>query len=288
MNDFNMMSRRAAVKSSIFGLLTISMPRIVYSKSIQELPAVPNNKEGLFHRYPSIDDKIVAEVVGASHFNLERVTALVDARPELARATWDWGFGDWETAIGAASHVGRRDIVDYLLGKGARPDIFTFAMLGSFDVVKAMIQAKPGIQSIAGPHGITLLQHANNGLRADGLTNAQKKASEKLVAYLEKLGDADMRQTNLPMEELDKEKYLGDYKYGEGAEDGFTVRINMRKMLSLGRLGNFGGGLFQTAENVFAYNGTTSVSITFALEQGKVVSLTIKEPDLVLTAVKVS
>jgi hypothetical protein len=287
MKDFNLMSRRTAVKSTVFGLLTVSMPRIVYSKNIEQLP-VANTKEGLFHRYPAIDDKIVAEVVGASHFNLERVTALVDARPELARATWDWGFGDWETAIGAASHVGRRDIAAYLLSKGARADIFTFAMLGAYAAVKTMIQAQPGIQSIAGPHGITLLQHANTGLRAEGLTNAQKKASEKLVAYLEKLGNADIRQTNIPMEEADKQKYLGDYKYGEGAEDGFTVRINMRKLLSLGKLGKNGGGLFRTAEHVFTYNGTPSVRVTFALEQGKVVSLTVQEPDLVLTAIKVS
>jgi hypothetical protein len=44
-----------------------------------------------------------------------------DGRPgsypwQLARAAWDWGFGDWETALGAASHMGSRPI---------RPDQFT-------------------------------------------------------------------------------------------------------------------------------------------------------------------
>ena len=93
--------------------------------------------DNVFHRYPSVDDKIVAEVVGVSHFNLERVKELVTHRPELARATWDWAFGDWETALGAASHVGRRDIAEFLMEHGARPDIFTYAMLGAFDAVKA-------------------------------------------------------------------------------------------------------------------------------------------------------
>lgn len=42
-------------------------------------------------------------------------------------------------AIGAASHVGRKDIVDYLLSMGARPDVFAYAMLGAYEIVKSMI-----------------------------------------------------------------------------------------------------------------------------------------------------
>ena len=39
----------------------------------------------------------------------------------LACATLDWGFGDWETALGAASHVGRPEIAEYLIANGAEP-----------------------------------------------------------------------------------------------------------------------------------------------------------------------
>ena len=85
----------------------------------------------------------------------------------------------------------------------------------------------------------------------------------------------------------DKEKYLGDYRYGDGPNEGLTVKVNMRKMLSLGKLGKAGGGLYQKSPNVFTYNGVSSVEISFTVEDGKVLLLTVTEPGLVLTAVKV-
>lgn len=287
MKKANVLSRRAAVKSSLFGLLLVSIPAISFSKEIAEIENEKDDKPELFHRYPSIDDKIVAEVVGASHFNLDRVKELVNKRPELARATWDWAFGDWETAIGAASHVGRRDIVEFLMSKGARPDIFTYAMLGAYDAVKSMIETTPGVQSIDGPHGISLLQHAKTGLRSDALSDKQKEQSNMLVKYLEGLGNADNKVENLEMSETEKEKYVGDYMYGSGAADGFSIKLNMRKMIALGKLGAFGGGLYQISKNKFLYNGVKSVEVTFAMENEKVVSLTVHEPDLTLTAKKV-
>jgi len=87
-------SRRLAVKSSIFGIMAVSLPHASYAKSAKGFENDISGGSKLLNRYPSIDDIIVAEVVGASHFNLDRVKELVDARPELARATWDWGFGD--------------------------------------------------------------------------------------------------------------------------------------------------------------------------------------------------
>jgi hypothetical protein len=277
------MNRRAVIRSSAFGLLAVSMPNILFAKTGSLLSV----NEKLFHRYPSIDDAIVSEVVGASHFNLDRVKELVSKRPELARATWDWGFGDWETALGAASHVGRRDIAEYLMSKGARPDIFTFAMFGDYNAVLAMVEAKPGIQSVAGPHGITLLQHVKNGLDRDGLTDEQKNRNQKLITYLELLGNADVTPINLAMKEEEKQKYLGNYLYGDGPEDGFTVRLNMSKLISLGKLNKFGGSLYYKGDQQFEYNAAPSVTISFQLEGEKVISLTVTEPDLTLVAKKV-
>ena len=287
MNENNYFSRRGLVKSSIFGFLAVSIPNSAFSKNIEGLLEDKYEQVPLFYRYPAIADAIVAEVVGVSHFNLERLKELVNHRPELARATWDWAFGDWETAIGAASHVGRRDIAAYLMSKGARPDIFTYAMLGAHDAVKTMIEASPGIQTTGGPHGISLLQHAKNGLRSDGITDSQKQDSAKLVSYLEGLGNADVAEKFIDINTAEKEKYLGDYKYGEGPEDGFSIKLNMKKFISLGKLGKFGGGLYKKSENVFIYNGTSSVQISFSFENGKVVSLTITEPDLIITAKKI-
>ena len=287
MNKQILPTRRAVVKSSIFGMLAVSIPNIVFSRKIKGLTNDKTGKAAVFHRYPSIDDVVVAEVVGVSHFNLARLKELVDRRPELSRATWDWAFGDWETAIGAASHVGRRDIAQYLMSKGARPDIFTFTMLGAHDVVKAMIDSQPGIQTIAGPHGISLLQHAKNGLDAENITATQKKDSAKLISYLEGLGNADVAEKYLETEESEKNKYVGDYKYGDGPADGFTIKINSRKMVTLGKLGKNGGALNKKAENVFAYQGIKSVEIKFIVESNKVISLTVHEPDLTLTAKKI-
>ena len=64
----------------------------------------------------------------------------------MARASIDWGFGDWETCLDAAAHVGNKPIADFLLAHGARPTIFSAAMMGQLDAVKAFIAARPGIQ----------------------------------------------------------------------------------------------------------------------------------------------
>jgi hypothetical protein len=279
-------SRRALVKSSIFGILAVSIPSITYAKSIYEPINEQNNKKGLSNRYPAIDDEMANEVVGKSHFDLDRVMELVDKRPELSRATWDWGFGDWESAIGAASHVGRRDIVEYLLSKGAKANIFTFAVLGAYETVKSMIEFYPSIQENYGPHGISLLQHANAGLRMqEKMSSEQISNSKKLISYLENLGNAD--GVTFLDEPQDKELYLGDYKYGEGENEGFSVKLNMRKMLTFGSIGNFGGTLYKVKDHEFRYNKFPTVSIGFQFENDKVISVTVKEPDLTLVAHKV-
>jgi hypothetical protein len=116
----------------------------------------------------------------------KRIRELVDAHPALARAAYDWGFGDWEDCLGAASHVGNREIAEYLIANGARPTVFSATMLGQLDAVKAFIVAQPGVQRIPGPHSIPLLAHA----RAGGA------AAAAVYSYLEGLGDAGAPKTN--------------------------------------------------------------------------------------------
>ena len=84
-------------------------------------------------------------------------------KPELVNAAWDWGGGDWESALGAAAHMGRRDIAELLLEHGARLDIFAAAMLGEVEVVRAMLTAHPELRNATGPHGIPLRAHAEVG-----------------------------------------------------------------------------------------------------------------------------
>jgi hypothetical protein len=283
MKDHPVVSRRVLVRSSMFGLLALTLPKIGYSN--EALPGFSENDDtGLPHdRYPAIQLEVASEVVGVSHFNLDRLKQLIDPRPELAKAEWDWGFGDWESAIGAASHVGRPDIVRYLVSRGATPTLFTYGMMGEYETVKMMIEKMPGIQKGLGPHGISLLQHARTGLELDGM---DKEKARKLIDYLVSLGDAD-GEKYLEMQDAEKAKYLGDYRYGEGREEGFTIKLNMRKMIALGRLGKSGGALLRLSEDTFTYQGAPSVIVSFLQENDRITSLTLKEPGLTLVARKV-
>jgi hypothetical protein len=112
---------------------------------------------------PPIDSDLVAEFVLKAHGDLGVVKQLLEQEPAIVNAAWDWGGGDWETGLGAASHVGRRDIAEYLLEHGARMDVFAAAMLGEVEIVRAMLEAQPGLREARGPHSIPLLAHAEAG-----------------------------------------------------------------------------------------------------------------------------
>jgi len=110
-----------------------------------------------------LDAELVSEFVLKAHGDLGVVKQLLELEPALLNAAWDWGGGDWETGLGAASHVGRRDIAEYLLEHGARMDIFAAAMLGETEIVRAILEAQPSLRDARGPHGIPLAAHAEAG-----------------------------------------------------------------------------------------------------------------------------
>ena len=143
-----------------------------------------------------------------SHFDLKRVEQLVEAQPSLARAAWDWGFGNWETALGAASHMGNRPIAEYLISKGARPSLFSAAMLGHLEVVKAFVAAEPGVQRIRGPHSISLLAHAKAG----------GDAARPVADFLDSLGDAGA-ESQTPLAKPTLDAILGAYRFGPAEND---------------------------------------------------------------------
>src|SRR5208282_4361433 len=91
------------------------------------------------------------------------VKTLLDKQPMLLNAAMDWGNGDWETGLGGASHMGRRDIVELLLDRGARIDIFCAAMMGQIDALKSFLTLQPRLIDAKGPHGFTLHFHAQVG-----------------------------------------------------------------------------------------------------------------------------
>ena len=114
-------------------------------------------------RPPPLDAESVRAFLIAGHGDLEAVRAALDDEPGLVNASWDWGGGDWETALGGASHMGEREIALFLLERGARMDIFAAAMLGYVDVVRALLDARPELRDAKGPHGISLAAHAEQG-----------------------------------------------------------------------------------------------------------------------------
>lgn len=107
--------------------------------------------------------ELVQEFVRAAHVDLEKTKTMLGETPSLLNATWDWGGGDFEMAIGGAGHMGRRDIALFLIGQGGRFDLFVAAMLGRLDVVKPMLTAFPHLAESKGPHGIPLMVHAQKG-----------------------------------------------------------------------------------------------------------------------------
>jgi hypothetical protein len=229
--------------------------------------------DGIAATFPTQDPDLVREVVGVSHGNIKRLKELVDRRPTLALATWDWGFGDWETALGAASHVGNREIADYLIANGARPTVFSAAMLGQLDVVAAFVAASPGVQRIHGPHGITLLAHAKAG----------GERAKPVVAYLEKLGDADPRLESQKLSDAELDAFVGTYAYGSGPTeriiiDGANGQLGFMRANATKRV------LSQRAPGEFSPAGAPAVRIKFAIEASRAVRLSVHDPDLVLTA----
>jgi len=107
--------------------------------------------------------EVVKEFVVSAHFDLDKTKAMLAETPSLLNATWDWGGGDFEMAIGGAGHMGRRDIALFLIGQGGRFDLFVAAMLGRLDVVKPMLTAFRHLADSKGPHGIPLMVHAQKG-----------------------------------------------------------------------------------------------------------------------------
>lgn len=112
---------------------------------------------------PALDSKLVEEFVRVAHADLNRTMELLAQEPGLVNASWDWGGGDFETALGSAAHMGRKDIANFLLEHGARLDIFAAAMLGKLEIVKAALQTYPAALKTPGPHGIPLIAHAQAG-----------------------------------------------------------------------------------------------------------------------------
>jgi hypothetical protein len=173
-----MSNRREFVKFAAMGVAFAGAAGVVSAQQ-QGATAQPGNvaQGAAPAKPPALDRDMVREFVIAGHGDLEKVKAMLAKEPGLLNATWDWGGGDFEMAIGGAGHMGRPDIANYLISQGGRFDIFVAAMLGRLDIVKNALAAFPNLAQSKGPHGIPLMAHARKG----------GESAAEVVAFLESL-----------------------------------------------------------------------------------------------------
>jgi hypothetical protein len=236
--------------------------------------AVPRHEPADF---PRNDAARVQSVVGSSHGNFEVVRQLVTEQPALAKASWDWGFGDWETALGAASHTGRREIAEFLIAHGAHPTIFSSAMLGDVDTVRAHLSADPALFRLPGPHGLTLLAHA----RAGGAE------AERVVELLTERFGADDAPVAVTGDAQIDARYSGRYRFDTdpSVEIGVAVR-NDFLLVGAGEQPN--SRVVRVEEHVFHPTGAPAVRLRFQMTDGRASALTISDGPLTISGVRIA
>jgi hypothetical protein len=268
--------RRTFLELAGLQLAGLALPSRAWAIAVPAEQAQPGStrsqpdKSTVTEIFPTQSPPLVREMVTVSHFDLKRVRELVEAQPSLARAAWDWGFGDWETALGAASHMGNRAIAELLIAHGARPSLFSSAMLGHLDVIKAFVSAQPGVERIRGPHSISLLAHA----RAGG------EAARPVYDFLLTLGDADA-EPQIPLAQSALDCILGAYPFGPAENDQIQVTAD-KGTVTWTRKGTMGRPLFHLGGSVFYPWGASAVRIRFTNDNGDTL-MTINDPDTVLS-----
>jgi hypothetical protein len=142
---------------------------------------------------PQVNRQRVQDFVIFAHSDLAMTKRLLEKEPALLNAAIDWGGGDWETGLGGASHMGRRDIAEFLLEQGARIDLFCAAMLGRLDAVKSFLALQPKLIDAPGPHGLSLHFHAQVG----------GKEAEAVLDYLQSIKRLELKPVPFPTKPTD-------------------------------------------------------------------------------------
>lgn len=164
----DVLSRRSLVKISA-GAAAGSLAGLVMGQDIAKPPspveaaftrdyAAPDFKPSW--KKPQLSRLMVQDFVIYAHYDLNMAKTLLDREPMLINSFMDWGAGDWESGLGGASHMGRHDIVTFLLERGARIDIFCATMMGQLEAVRSFLTMQPKLIDSRGPHGFSLHFHA--------------------------------------------------------------------------------------------------------------------------------
>ena len=172
------MNRKLFIRRSLIGAGSLISLPIILSGQEQAKQVIPPKGDPL----PA---EKVKEFVVAGHNDLDKIKFLLIEFPTLLYATWDWGGGDFETGLEGAGHVGNKEIANFLIGQGARTNLFVLTMLGKTQIVKSYLETYPEYLNARGPHGFTFLHHAQRGgedakelldyLQAKGLKETRSK-----------------------------------------------------------------------------------------------------------------
>ena len=79
--------------------------------------------------------------------------------------------------------MGRHDIVEFLLERGARIDLFAAAMLGQLDAIRSFLTLQPKLIDATGPHGFTHHFHAQVG----------GERSAEVLEYLQSIKQVELK-----------------------------------------------------------------------------------------------
>lgn len=121
---------------------------------------------------PSAD--AIRDVVLNAHGNFPRVRDLIEGDPRLLTVSAPWE----ETPLQAASHMGNREIAEWLLERGAPLDIFAAAMLGRTDDVLRFLADDPTLVRQRGVHGMPILYFPVAGGRRDAAELLVERGAE--------------------------------------------------------------------------------------------------------------
>ena len=176
----NVLLGAAAVAIAPVSALAQEQPKPKEAPFARDYP-VPNFKPSW--RNPQINREMIQDFVIYAHSDLAMTKRLLDKEPMLINAVMDWGNGDWESGLGGAAHTGQREIVEFLLERGARIDIFCATMMGQLDAVKSFLTLQPKLIDARGPHGFNLHFHAQ----------LAGKEADQMVSYLQSVKKIELK-----------------------------------------------------------------------------------------------
>jgi ankyrin repeat protein len=108
---------------------------------------------------PQVEQSVVEDLVGNAHGNLARVRELLDAHPDALNLRAPWN----ETAVEAATQMGNKPILDFLIARGAPVDFFTACVLERVDDVAGELAVDPTRAGARGVHDLPALYFAAIG-----------------------------------------------------------------------------------------------------------------------------